>query len=169
LLQLILWRAYRHLIWLTFASFCVGRGVLTGVPTMQKEQEEDEKHQEGEEAPIHDFGDNDDSEDDTADPNQVLSFVGAAQAPPGYKILESCPSLETHEDMQNLIGKQILHAWDDKDRLGWFEGRAHGRNLNARDLARAPTANFAVRYINSLTVGVKKTKTIWCSAGSARV
>jgi hypothetical protein len=52
----------------------------------------------------------DDLEDDTADPNQVLSFVGAAQAPPGYKILESCPSLETHEDMQNLIGKQILHA-----------------------------------------------------------
>jgi hypothetical protein len=33
-------------------------------------------------------------------------------------------------------------------------------NLNARDLARAPTANFSVRYSKSLTVGVKKTKTI---------
>jgi hypothetical protein len=62
--------------------------------------------------------------------------------------------------MQNLIGKQILHAWDDKDKQGWFEGRVHGRNLTARDLAHAPTANFAVRYIKSLTVGVKKTKTI---------
>ena len=62
--------------------------------------------------------------------------------------------------MQNLIGKHILHAWDDKDRQGWFEGRVHGRNLTARDLARVPTANFAVRYIKSLTVGVKKTKTI---------
>ena len=36
----------------------------------------------------------------------------------------------------------------------------HGRNLTARDLARVPTANFAVRHIKSLTVGVKKTKTI---------
>ncbi len=62
--------------------------------------------------------------------------------------------------MQNIIGKQILHAWDDKDRQGWLEGRVHWRNLNVRDLARAPTANFAVRYIKSLTVGVKKTKTI---------
>ena len=62
--------------------------------------------------------------------------------------------------MRELIGAQILHAWDDKDRQGWFEGRVHGRNLNARDLARAPTANFSVRYSKSLTVGVKKKKTI---------
>ena len=71
-------------------------------------------------------------------------FVGAAQAPSKYKILESCPSLETEENMRELIGAQILHAWDDKDRQGWFEERVHGRNLNARDLARAPTANFSV-------------------------
>ena len=102
----------------------------------------------------------DDSEDDTDEPNQVLSFVGAAQAPTGYKILESCPRLETDEDMQKLIGKQILHAWDDKDRQGWFEGRVQSSNLSSRDLARAPTANFAVQYRNSLTVGVKKKKTI---------
>jgi len=36
----------------------------------------------------------------------------------------------------------------------------HGRNLNARDLARAPTANFSERYSKSLTVGVKKKKII---------
>ncbi len=57
-------------------------------------------------------------------------------------------------------GQEILHAWDDKDRQGWFEGKVHGRNLNARDLARAPTVSFAVRYHKSLTVGVKKRKTI---------
>ena len=63
--------------------------------------------------------------------------------------------------MQNLIGTQILHAWDDKDRQpGWLEGKVHGRNLNTRDLARAPTANFAVRYSKSLTVGGKKKKII---------
>ena len=125
------------------------------------EEEDDEKDaDEEQEGPVHDFGDSDDSEDDTAEPNQVLSFVGAAQAPTGYKILESCPRLETDEDMQKLIGKQILHAWDDKDRQGWFEGKVQSRNLNARDRARAPTANFAVRYRNSLTVGVKKKKTI---------
>ena len=45
----------------------------------------------------------------------------------------SCPSLETDENIQNLIGTKILHAWNDKDRQGWFEGRVHGRNLNARD------------------------------------
>ena len=32
--------------------------------------------------------------------------------------------------------------------------------LNARDLARAPTANFSVRYSKSLTVRVKKKKII---------
>jgi hypothetical protein len=42
-----------------------------------------------------------------------------AEALTGYKILEfTCPRLETDEDMQKLIGKQILHAWADKDRQG---------------------------------------------------
>ena len=115
-------------------------------------------NEEGEEALTHTF--DDDSEDDTAHPQQLLSFVGAAQALSGYKILESCPTLETDQNIQNLIGTRILHAWDDKDRQGWFEARVHGRNLNARDLARAPTANFSVRYSKSLTVGVKKKKII---------
>ena len=85
-------------------------------------------------------------------------FVGASQAPSKYKILESCPSLETLENMRDLIGAQILHTWDDTDRQGWFEGRVHGRNLNTRDLVCAPTVNFSVRYRKSLTVGVKNKK-----------
>ena len=112
--------------------------------------------EEGEEAPTHTF--DDDSEDDIAHPQQLLSFVGAAQAPSGYKILESCPSLETDENLQNLIGTKILHAWDDKDRQGWSEGRVHG--ATSRDLANTPIANFSVRYSKSLTVGVKKQKTV---------
>jgi len=36
----------------------------------------------------------------------------------------------------------------------------HGCNLNAQDLARAPIANFSVRYTKSLTVGVKKKNTV---------
>ena len=92
-----------------------------------------------------------DSEDDTADPDQVVSFDGPAQAPSGFKILDSCPSLETDENMQELIGTQILHDWDDKDRQGWFEGTVHGRNLNKADRKRAPTANFAVRYTKWLS------------------
>ena len=101
-----------------------------------------------------------DSEDDTIHPQQLLSFVGAAQAPSGIEIFESCPSLETDENIQNLIGTKILHVWDDKNRQGWFEGRVHRRNLNARDLVRGPTPNFSVQYSKSLTVGVKKKKII---------
>jgi len=71
-------------------------------------------NEEGEEALTLTF--DDDSEDDTAHPQQLLSFVGAVQAPSGYKILESCPTLETDQNIQNLIGTRILHAWDDKDR-----------------------------------------------------
>ena len=48
-------------------------------------------------------------------------FVGTSQTPSKYKILESCPSLETEENMWEIIGAQILHVWDDKDRQGWFE------------------------------------------------
>jgi hypothetical protein len=45
----------------------------------------------------------------------------------GYMILDSCPSLETDENLQGLIGTQIIHAWDDKNRQGWFEGTVSGR------------------------------------------
>ena len=47
--------------------------------------------------------------------------------PSRYKILDSCRMLETEEHMQELIGTQILPAWDDKDRQAWFEGTVQGR------------------------------------------
>jgi len=71
---------------------CRGAGAL---------DDSDNDDQEGEEDPTHAF--DDDSEDDTADSQQVISIVGAAQAPSGYKILESCPSPNTKENLQNLL------------------------------------------------------------------
>ena len=105
-------------------------------------------------------GSDEDSEDDTADDDQVVSFVGPAQAPSGYKILDSCSRLETNENRQKLIGTQILHAWDDKDRQGWFEGTVHGRNLTKAEHARAATADFAVQYTKTLTSGARKKTTV---------
>ena len=75
------------------------------------EEKDDDDGEEEEEAPVHDFGDSDDSEDDTAEPNQVSSFVGAAQAPTGYQILESYPRLETDEDKQYDSAKRKPRQW----------------------------------------------------------
>jgi len=115
--------------------------------TEEEEEEEEEEGREEEEqeslAPGLPPGPDKDTGDDTADPDQVVSFVGLAQVPCGYQILDSCPRLETDENMQELIGMQILHAWDNKDRQRWFEGTVQGLNLNKVDCARAPTANFA--------------------------
>ena len=67
--------------------------------------------QEEEQESLSPGGSDEDSEDDTADHGQVVSFNGPAQVPSGYKILDSCPSLETDENLQELIDTQILHAW----------------------------------------------------------
>jgi hypothetical protein len=54
------------------------------------------------------------------------SAMQDAPLPSAYKILDSFRSLETEEHMQELIGTQILPAWDDKDRQAWFEGAVQG-------------------------------------------
>ena len=65
--------------------------------------------------------------------------------------------------MQNLIGKQILNAWDVKDRQGWFEGRVHGRT-SPREISLVPPLPILLcdTLTLSLTVGVKKKKTAKC-------
>ena len=45
-------------------------------------------------------------------------------------------------------------------KFGLNENDVQALEVDARDLVRAPTANFAVRYTKSLTVGVKKKTTI---------
>ena len=54
--------------------------------------------------------------------------------------------------MQEFIDTQILHAWDDKDRQGWFEETVHGRNLNKAD--RALPLPILQCDTKSLTIGV---------------
>ena len=89
------------------------------------EQVRDEEEQES----LSPGGSDEDSEDDTADHDQVVSFFEPAQAPSGYKILDSCPGLETDENLQELIGTQILHALDDKDKQ-WDVLRDYIRDLS---------------------------------------
>ena len=81
-----------------------------------------------------------DSKDDTADPDQVVSFVGPAQAPSGYKILDSCRSLETEKNMQELIGTQILHAWDKKDGQDGSTEQCMGA-ISTHNISRSPTCS----------------------------
>ena len=59
-----------------------------------------------------------------------------------------------------MVRKFFMPETTRTGRDGWFEGTVHGRNLTKEDRARAPTANFAVRYTKSLTSGARKKKTI---------
>ena len=38
---------------------------------------------------------------------------------------------ETEPEMQKLISTQIFHAWDDKDRQGWFRGKVQVRGATS--------------------------------------
>lgn len=55
-------------------------------------------------------------EDDTA--GSVACTIGNAVAPAGYTIIETCPALDTELDMNELIGKTVLHDWDSKSATG---------------------------------------------------
>ena len=72
--------------------------------------------------------------------------IGSAVAPTGWTILEECPALSTEAELQELIGKVILHGWDSKTAVGWFIGTVQSHNLSATDLKKTPSANFVVKY-----------------------
>lgn len=90
--------------------------------------------------PSHAVETNSEDEDYTTDLDHITSCVGAAQAPEGYRMLDTCRTLDTGLQVQELIGSQILHAWDNKHRQGGFERRVHGRCLNAREINDFPSA-----------------------------
>ncbi len=98
--------------------------MLTTCPSMRGLDDSDNDAQEGEETPTHTF--DDDSENDTADSQQVLSFVGAAQAPSKYKILESCSSLETLRQKRtcgsSLVRRSFMSGTTRTGRDGSREG-----------------------------------------------
>ncbi|KAL1498473.1 hypothetical protein AB1Y20_013798 [Prymnesium parvum] len=97
-------------------------------------------------------GDNDNSEDDdTAEPGTVATYVGEAEAPTGYVIVQDCPQLESEADLQALIGQVVYVGHDTDQAQGWFVGHVAHRNLSATDLRNAPTANFVVKYKASET------------------
>jgi hypothetical protein len=84
-------------------------------------------------------------EDDTADPGTIATFIGNAEAPAGYTIIEGC-ALETEADKQEFIGKIVYIGHDSKQARGWFIGRVQSRDLSAADLKKTPSANFIIKY-----------------------
>ena len=93
--------------------------------------------------------DSSDEQDDTA--GSVADNIGSARAPEGWKITEEAPQLATELELQQLIGKNILHGWDSKTASGWFIGTVHSSSVPPRDLKATPSANFVVDYTAKLT------------------
>ena len=94
--------------------------------------------------------DSSDEEDDTS--ASVAYLIGNAEAPPGWKIVEGAPALDTQEQRQALIGKTILYGHDSKAATGWFLGTVQSSTAPPRDLKKTPTANFVVEYHKKLTL-----------------
>ena len=95
--------------------------------------------------------DSSDEEEDTAD--TVATYIGNAVAPTGYKIVDECPPFATETDKQGFIGKMVLVGWDSKAATsGWYLGTVHSRGpFTKTDMKKVPTANYVVKYKNSLT------------------
>ena len=64
-----------------------------------------------------------------------------------------CPPLETPQQRRALVGRRLLHGWDDGVRHGWFVGRVVRSGVTPGDLRQVPTANFVVRYAAKQTGG----------------
>jgi hypothetical protein len=67
--------------------------------------------------------------------------------------MEECPPLETKRQRLALVGKLVLHGWEDNVRTGWFLGRVARKHVTARDRQYVPTANYVVRYTAKETDG----------------
>ena len=88
-------------------------------------------------------------------------LIGNAEAPPGWKIVEGAPALDTQEQRQALIGKTILYGHDSKAATGWFLGTVQSSTVPPRDLKKTPTANFVVEYHKKLTLNKLAGKVSW--------
>jgi len=83
----------------------------------------------------------------------VASLLPRAVAPAGYSLVAECPPLETAQQRRALVGRRLLHGWDDGVRHGWFVGRVVRSGVTPGDLRQVPTANFVVRYAAQQTGG----------------
>ena len=72
-----------------------------GIPTDSSDEEGEEDEEDDE---VFD-GDEEESEDDTAE--LVSSVIGDATAPEGYKIIEEPPPMETESDLNDMIGSAL--------------------------------------------------------------
>ena len=93
----------------------------------------------------------DSSDDDTALEGTVATFIGDANAPAGYKIIEECLPLETPSDLQAFVGRIVLIGHDSSQARGWFLGRVHSTTLSATDLRKTPSANIIIKYDRKFT------------------
>ena len=83
----------------------------------------------------------------------VASLLPRAVAPAGFILVPDCPPLETAQQRRALVGRRLLHGWDDGVRHGWFVGRVMRSGVTPGDLRQVPTANFVVRYAAQQTGG----------------
>ena len=74
------------------------------------------------------------------------SLVTQPHRPAIYAIVDVCPPLETKQDLNNFIGKNILVGHDSKQARGWFRGLVHSTGLSTADKRKTPTANFIIKY-----------------------
>jgi len=69
-----------------------------------------------------------------------LSVYVGAEGPAGYVIEQECPELDTAQQQKTLVGKTVLHAWDNATGMRVFDDwRARARELKgaiARECVR---------------------------------
>ena len=88
-------------------------------------------------SPIRDFLQQREDENTTT----VASYLPRAVPPVGYTVMEECPPLETKRQRLALVGKLVLHGWEDNVRTGWFLGRVARKHVTAQDRQYVPAAN----------------------------
>eukprot|EP00277_Geminigera_cryophila_P007589 CAMPEP_0179413010 /NCGR_PEP_ID=MMETSP0799-20121207/4825_1 /TAXON_ID=46947 /ORGANISM="Geminigera cryophila, Strain CCMP2564" /LENGTH=127 /DNA_ID=CAMNT_0021185363 /DNA_START=47 /DNA_END=426 /DNA_ORIENTATION=+ len=81
------------------------------------------------------------------------SKCGNAEGPAGYVIEQECPELDTAQQQKTLVGKTVLHAWDNATAVGWFKGTvvAGKEKITKKESEAIPRANFVVQYKRSET------------------
>ena len=92
-------------------------------------------------------------EENARNEHTVASCLLQAVAPNGYTIAATCPPLETRREKDALMGKLVLHGWEDHLRTGWFVGRVTRNRVTARDRREVPTANYVIRFTARQTNG----------------
>lgn len=95
---------------------------------------------------------NDDSSEEDDTELEYIEVGPAPEIPPsGFVYVMDPPSLKTDDDLLRLVGRQVLHAFDEENIRGWFRGRVAARGVSNRDLKRTPTANFVVAFDKKVT------------------